>query len=1187
MATAGGYGNSTVASAVYTINLPQTATPTFSPTAGNYATAQTVTISDTTPSATIYYTTDGTAPTTSSTHYTAPISVSATTETLQAVAIAPDYLLSSVGSGVYTIGSPAATPTFSPAAGTYSTIQSVTISDSTGSSTIYYTTNGSTPTTNSSIYSSAINVSTTETINAIATAAGYVQSNLASAAYTINLPTAVTPIFSPAAGTYGTAQSVVIGTTTPSATIYYTTNGTAPTTSSSVYSTAVAVASTETLEAIAVVTGYNNSAVASAAYSISAGGGSAPVYVQQCNQYTAGSGQSQSAACTLIGVTAGDTLVIGVWDSDSTETVTSSTTAQPVNEIQDYTSSQEYYSNAYLSTYILSNAAAGSITITATNTGYYDPIFVSVVEFANVAVSPYDGQGTGTLHNYAADVYGTTSTFNTSAANDILWTMCDYSAGTTLAVGDAPVSWNLVTNVAEANANILTEYGAAGAAGSYYGDCEKIPSGYGPDIEAIALMGASTPTVATPTFSPGTETYTSVQTVTISDSTESSTIYYTTNGSAPTTTSSVYSTPITVSTSQTLEAFATAASENNSSVAEAVYVINLPPAATPTFSPAAGTYTTIQTVTISDSTPSSTIYYTTNGTTPSTASSLFSSSPINVPVSATETLQAIAVETGYTNSAVASGVYSIFLQAATPTFSPVAGSYSTVQTVTISDTTPSSTIYYTTNGTTPLTSSSIYGGPITVPAPETIEAIAIASGYSLSSVGSAVYTYPIPSSSISYVQQCSNYGGYVESISCTLTGVGAGHALIIGVYTSGTLPYTTTITSSVGTPATVVSNLADYSGVMDTAILSNTASGSITITAATSAYMNIWISVSEYSNAANPALDTSATKSLSGSYGSSSISSPNFTTTSNADMLWSMCYGIPSYVSWSVGTLPITWTSVGSYSAQGVFVENGSAGAAGSYYGNCTTTTTNGGALQASIMAVAIKASTPTAATPTFSPVAGSYSEPQTVTISTTTPSSTIYYTTNGAIPTTASTSYIAPITVATYETVNAIAVSTGYANSTVGSAAYGIGVATPTFSPVGGTYTSVQTVTISDATGSATIYYTTNGNAPTTLSSVYSAALTVSTNETLEALGVLGGNANSAVASAAYTINLTTATPTFSPVAGTYNSTQTVTISDSTGVDHLLHHQRDRADHQFDNLHSSHQCFRIADSGGARYICR
>jgi hypothetical protein len=59
---------------------------------------------------------------------------------------------------------------------------------------------------------------------------------------------------------------------------------------------------------------------------------------------------------------------------------------------------------------------------------------------------------------------------------------------------------------------------------------------------------------------------------------------------------------------------------------------------------------------------------------------------------------------------------------------------------------------------------------------------------------------------------------------------------------------------------------------------------------------------------------------------------------------------------------------------------------------------------------------------------------------------------------------------------VEAIAVSTGYSNSAVGSAAYSIGVATPTFSPVAGSYTGTQSVTISDATGGATIYYTTNG---------------------------------------------------------------------------------------------------------------
>ena len=58
----------------------------------------------------------------------------------------------------YTEGSTtqAATPTFSPAAGTYSGAQSVTISDATSGATIYYTTNGTTPTTSSTKYTGTI-----------------------------------------------------------------------------------------------------------------------------------------------------------------------------------------------------------------------------------------------------------------------------------------------------------------------------------------------------------------------------------------------------------------------------------------------------------------------------------------------------------------------------------------------------------------------------------------------------------------------------------------------------------------------------------------------------------------------------------------------------------------------------------------------------------------------------------------------------------------------------------------------------------------------------------------------------------------------------------------------------------------------------------------------------------------------
>jgi hypothetical protein len=180
------------------------------------------------------------------------------------------YALSSAGL-TETITEPqASAPVFSPAVGTYDTPRSVTLTDATKGATIYYTTNGNTPTTTpSDKYVNAITVSKTTTIKAIAAASGHTNSVVATGTYTIT-PPAPTPTFSPKAGTYTSTQTVKIADTAIAGLkIYYTTDGSTPTAEATRYTSAgVKVSSTETVKAVAAATGYSDSAVASAKYTI-------------------------------------------------------------------------------------------------------------------------------------------------------------------------------------------------------------------------------------------------------------------------------------------------------------------------------------------------------------------------------------------------------------------------------------------------------------------------------------------------------------------------------------------------------------------------------------------------------------------------------------------------------------------------------------------------------------------------------------------------------------------------------------------------------------------------------------------------------------------------------------------------------------------------------------------------------
>jgi len=184
-------------------------------------------------------------------------------------------------------------------------------------------------------------------------------------------------------------------------------------------------------------------------------------------------------------------------------------------------------------------------------------------------------------------------------------------------------------------------------------------------------------------------------------------------------------------------------------VATGSYTIAYDTVANPTFSITPGTYNSDQLVGITTNTVGATIYYTTNGTTPTNASTEYTGTAIQVSANGTSlTIKAIAIKPGLLNSAVTIGTFIIsYGTVASPSFNLAPGTYTSDQSITISTTTVGATIYYTTDGNTPTTSSSQYvGTPISVSGvgTKTIKALAVKSGMLDSSVASASYTITYP-----------------------------------------------------------------------------------------------------------------------------------------------------------------------------------------------------------------------------------------------------------------------------------------------------------------------------------------------------------------------------------------------------------------------------------------------------------
>ncbi len=254
------------------------ATPQISPaaTGGIYSSssdmtgATAVTITCSTSGAAIHYTTDGSTPTFSATTYSGPISVTGngTVMTIKAIGTKSGMTDSAPAQQTYKINyDQVSTPLFSPGAETSDVMLSVNISTTTSGAYVSYTTDGSTPPSSGGAPAPVtVTVSSSMTLTAIAYKSLMADSPVNSAIYTLQV---AAPTFSPNAGTYSGAQSLSIYSTTPGSSISYTTDGSNPPASGGVPSPAsVSVSTSETVNAMAYKSGWQNSAVIPAIYKI-------------------------------------------------------------------------------------------------------------------------------------------------------------------------------------------------------------------------------------------------------------------------------------------------------------------------------------------------------------------------------------------------------------------------------------------------------------------------------------------------------------------------------------------------------------------------------------------------------------------------------------------------------------------------------------------------------------------------------------------------------------------------------------------------------------------------------------------------------------------------------------------------------------------------------------------------------
>ena len=292
-----------------------------------------------------------------------------------------------------------------------------------------------------------------------------------------SVATAATPSASPAPGTYSSAQSVTLTSSTSGASIYYTLDGSTPTSSSTLYSGPFTLSSSATLKAIATASGFANSAVYSGQYTIS----TAPAtYASNGCSNSLSSGSS--IGCGVSGVTAGQTLLVNVANYAAGAITLTDSSGNAATLLSGYPVTFGGGSN---SVYVIKNASAGTHTITASFTSgssSYPQLMVDVVSGAS-ATSPIDA-ASSTVQATTSGVYDySCSAVTTNSANELVISFINTTGGA--ATGFETTPQQLTAAQEAANSSNVSAYGTFTTAGSNYVRWQVAGGTYSCDTIAI------------------------------------------------------------------------------------------------------------------------------------------------------------------------------------------------------------------------------------------------------------------------------------------------------------------------------------------------------------------------------------------------------------------------------------------------------------------------------------------------------------------------------------------------------------------------------------------------------------------------------------------------------------------------------------------------------------------------------